>query len=711
MDTVSYTICRPDTGAVLPYAVVTVYKADGLTKAVIYNTVGTPIPSAVVTADIGGAISFQNDEPVYILSAISATGDYTVPPITINAPVRQSALTSTTPGAFGAGLSGMSSAGSGYPDGTVGAAIDRLRNAGLRLSEEYGDKGPGYDNTAAMAAFFNYLETMNGKKGGVISPWLSECASEINRSAVDWNGITLLGLSGLSGIKSTASYGVLKLGNISDVLIEGVSFTSSYSNSVEDGGKSLLYSYQKSVLRSAIRRCYFSNPNSFTSALTFYARINAADAGATINGLWIERNRFENVGRLAMTLMNRCTVAGGIADPAAAARNVYVRDNYAYNCGAQCPSYASAAAGYLNGMFISLDGDGQNVEVTGNYIERCQGIGIENVAWSDVLIANNVAKDFSKGLSFISNDDSAGVKFPKRVRIINNRAIGDLTNARNSNLYGLDATSTVEGNYLGSGTNSTQAALIRRAAGFKSAKNTYISTGAASIYAASVESGYFISDQDTFDNSASGTNNATLRFINAAATGSEVTNATILKGTGGSAYDQASGAAGNVVGPYKDSTGFLQNEYGTINNADADLTLTGAAAMTAYKGVRITGTLTAQRVINWPSRRGIPGEIWNSSNWPIQLQVNGVNGSIVNPNCRGAVVFDTSLNSLRFFGPDRAYQGSFTVATLPSAAGAGRGATAFVTDSAAAPAFGGTVTGGGSTAANVTSNGTSWVYG
>ena len=52
----------------------------------------------------------------------------------------------------------------------------------------------------------------------------------------------------------------------------------------------------------------------------------------------------------------------------------------------------------------------------------------------------------------------------------------------------------------------------------------------------------------------------------------------------------------------------------------------------------------------------------------------------------------------------------YTVATLPSASAAGKGAKAFVTD-ATATTFASTVAGGGSTSVPVYSDGTNWLIG
>lgn len=52
----------------------------------------------------------------------------------------------------------------------------------------------------------------------------------------------------------------------------------------------------------------------------------------------------------------------------------------------------------------------------------------------------------------------------------------------------------------------------------------------------------------------------------------------------------------------------------------------------------------------------------------------------------------------------------YTVATLPSASSSGAGATAYVSDSLAAPIYNATAVGGGVVFAKVSSNGTTWLY-
>lgn len=81
MKAVTYNIARADTGALLPYAVVTVFQSDGVTKATIFTAGGGALGNPV-TADVNGAVTFAAANGTYVLSAVSADGAYSVPTIT-----------------------------------------------------------------------------------------------------------------------------------------------------------------------------------------------------------------------------------------------------------------------------------------------------------------------------------------------------------------------------------------------------------------------------------------------------------------------------------------------------------------------------------------------------------------------------------------------------------------------------------------------------
>lgn len=82
MQSVTYTIARPDTGAVLPYAVVTVYEQDGTTRASLFDAGGSAIGNPV-DADANGAVTIAAANGTYTLSAVSAEGDLTLPNMTV----------------------------------------------------------------------------------------------------------------------------------------------------------------------------------------------------------------------------------------------------------------------------------------------------------------------------------------------------------------------------------------------------------------------------------------------------------------------------------------------------------------------------------------------------------------------------------------------------------------------------------------------------
>lgn len=82
MQSVTYTIARPDTGAVLPYAVVTVYQQGGSARASLFDATGASIGNPL-TADANGAINFAVANGTYVLRAMSADGNLTLPDLAV----------------------------------------------------------------------------------------------------------------------------------------------------------------------------------------------------------------------------------------------------------------------------------------------------------------------------------------------------------------------------------------------------------------------------------------------------------------------------------------------------------------------------------------------------------------------------------------------------------------------------------------------------
>lgn len=83
MKTATFTITRPDTGAVLPLAIVTVFNADGVTRATIFNADGSAQGNPI-TASNNGAITIAAADATYVLQAVAADGTYSVPSITVD---------------------------------------------------------------------------------------------------------------------------------------------------------------------------------------------------------------------------------------------------------------------------------------------------------------------------------------------------------------------------------------------------------------------------------------------------------------------------------------------------------------------------------------------------------------------------------------------------------------------------------------------------
>lgn len=82
MQSVTYTIARPDTGAVLPYAVVSVFEQDGSSLAQLFDAEGAAMGNPV-TADATGAITIAAANGTYVLRAVSADGTLTLPDLTV----------------------------------------------------------------------------------------------------------------------------------------------------------------------------------------------------------------------------------------------------------------------------------------------------------------------------------------------------------------------------------------------------------------------------------------------------------------------------------------------------------------------------------------------------------------------------------------------------------------------------------------------------
>ena len=148
---------------------------------------------------------------------------------------------------------------------------------------------------------------------------------------------------------------------------------------------------------------------------------------------------------------------------------------------------------------------------------------------------------------------------------------------------------------------------------------------------------------------------------------------------------------------------------GTLNftgttNANA---LLGSAITTGTIGIggtAGTGAITVGQSTVSQTTNIQAGATASGSTKTISLGTGGLAGSTTNITIGSTTgTSTTTINGIT-------KQQTYTVATLPSAVTSGVGATSFVTD-ALAPAFGGTVAGGGAVAMPVYSDGTNWKVG
>jgi len=219
------------------------------------------------------------------------------------------------------------------------------------------------------------------------------------------NGFKIFGIKGSSALTYSFAYSLLNLTGLTNGSIEGISFVSTNNNNVEDGGGGIIYSYSTDVINFTIANCYFTNTNSNTSAISLYTN-TATNGTKIISNLIIENNIFENIGRIGCTIMNRSL-------DKTLCQNVKFNNNTGVNLGTR------GSFGFL----VSLDGYGQNGEVSGNYIKNALGIGIENTGYDNFIFDKNTFTGTTLYNPFGFSHPQAGEYISNNV-ITNNIAIG-----------------------------------------------------------------------------------------------------------------------------------------------------------------------------------------------------------------------------------------------------------------------------------------------
>lgn len=461
--------------------------------------------------------------------------------------------------------------------GAVGTTAQKKLAEGM-TPEDFGCIGDGVaDDTIGLTAFFAASTGKVCKMPGVykVTSLLSLALTNCH----------FIGSPNKTKITGAFDYATVKLLDQSNVIFEDIIFETTYTNAVEDTGKSVVYSLQNNATNVVFKRCTFTAPNANTSGLTFYTRISDTDSAHSVNGLWIEDCLFTQLGRLGCTLMNR----GVVADRYTAFSRVFFNRNKAVNTGLN----------NLYGFILSLDGYGSAFTADHNEGWNAYGCVIENTGWINGSISHNKLKQAASTCRLLSLDGTdlitAGAFIVGEYYIITTVGTTDFTLVgAASNTVGLGFTATGVGagtgtamhphymtnltvigntcdvvatahsniNYVkdsifinnyhwSNGTN--QAVLFRGSFDNEFIADTYINgfaTGTFAFFSDTTSSRNTWDGACIFDNSASGTNTATIRFADAGTGNVIKAGAQIKKGTGGSYFDQTGSATLNFAEAY-----------------------------------------------------------------------------------------------------------------------------------------------------------------
>lgn len=523
---------------------------------------------------------------------------------------------------------------------------------GAVTSSHFRIRGPGYETEDDGHIQDFFAAVARRSTCGVMMPFQHTVTSPIDFSGVTLNGAWFLGAQGQSLLTCAAAYHVVHLGDTDGAIFDGIGFRTDYTNATVDPGSAVVYSYQNSHKSTIFRNCYFSAPTANTSGLSLYTAVNYLDTAASVDGFLIEDCTFENLGCQGSTIMNRST------DPTRMKRVHFVR----------CVARHLGLGGDY-GMAASFDGTGYDCSYQDGWLEDLLITGLENVGYHNTHFLRNTCIDFSRGWRLLSIDGTrssdaatwgpeAGI--PQTMhgcRIEGNRQVGSTSGALGSNAFDLDRTCVWRDNdiFADDGT-APKALLLRRCSDVVFGGGSVVNYNAAGQYAIFADSGTTnpvvrcTFDNMLLDNSATGASGqAAIGFFGSSANNNLITNCTMKRASAGFTIAQISGAVGNVCDPYRDGNGSLTGEYLSLNMGDTNVTLSNEQAMLRYKAIRIVAGNTVQQNLNFPSRRQLEQapRIINNGTAGVQLQVAGVNGSLLAAGASATLVYDTALGSVR----------------------------------------------------------------
>ena len=335
-------------------------------------------------------------------------------------------------------------------------------------------------------------------------------------------------------------------------------------------------SFHQEISDVVIERCKFTTNGAI---LTNGIKMVMDNSTIGLDGMVIRDCVFNAPGRMGVEIQNNNT-----GDTVARYRNVTIENCKFLRTG------EAVGGGTSAGMGISLTGEGENCEVIGNYFDQCTGPSIEIIGASRSIFSGNFirrpkARPIQTANTILMTDNiiTENVVYEIDATLGDNVFLGSMKNSIITNNY-FDLT-----NKAGVFVELTSATAA--GTGKNQFANNTVRTNAS--YALIVDSTPDnVIEGNILDNSASGSNFATLRCTGASAVRNAVFDNYVAKGTGGSIFDEASSATNNTFANFMSLEGgvvYVRNANGGRNGFSIYDPPSIAAGGVATTTVTVTG--------------------------------------------------------------------------------------------------------------------------
>jgi hypothetical protein len=335
-------------------------------------------------------------------------------------------------------------------------------------------------------------------------------------------------------------------------------------------------SFHQEISDVVIERCKFTTNGAI---LTNGIKMVMDNSTIGLDGMVIRDCVFDAPGRMGVEIQNNNS-----GDTVPRYRNVVIENSKFLRTG------EAVGGGTAAGMGVSLTGEGENCEVIGNYFDQCTGPSIEIIGASRSVISGN----------FIRRPKARPIQVANTIlmtdNIISENVVYEIDATLGGNVYlGSLKNSIISDNYFDLTNKSGVFVELTSATATGTGKNQFanntVRTNAS--YALIIDgTPDNIVEGNVLDNSASGSNFATVRCNGAAAVRNAVFDNYVAKGTGGSIFDEASSATNNTFANFmslESGAVYVRNANGGRNgfsNYDPPSIAAGGVATTT---VTVTG--------------------------------------------------------------------------------------------------------------------------